>query len=202
MIKAILFDFDGVLSQDRFYEEMLLPHHQELYNWMQKNIFGNEDLFRQWMRNELKTDDVHKIIASNTNYKESFLDEVLSENLKSIRLDKEMLNLANNLKRKHHKKVALITNNVDVFSSVIAKNLKLNDIFDVVINSADYGCLKTEEGGRLFDEALSFLSEKIENCLLIDDSFKNINFFKQKGGHGFLYNNNFKELTNFLKQAS
>ncbi len=145
MIKAVIFDFDGVLCHDRFYEEMLLPQYQELYNWIQDNIFGNNNLFYQWMRNEVNTNDINKIIAKGTGHKEEFLKDVLLKSLEAIRLDEKMFNLAKELKKLHGKKIAIITDNMDVFSSVITKQHKLNEIFDPVINSADYGCLKFEK---------------------------------------------------------
>ncbi|MFH0739963.1 MAG: HAD family hydrolase [bacterium] len=199
MIKAIIFDFDGVLCHDRFYEEMLVPKHQELYDWLQENIFSNEDLFCQWMRNEVNTSDINKIIAKGTGYREKFLSIVLLESLQAIRLEEKMFGLAKSLKEVYNKKIALVTDNMDVFSEVIAKKHKLSEIFDVVVNSADHGCLKAEQNGRLFEEALKVLDEEIGECLFIDNSPRNVEAFKQKGGQGFLYNNNFEELNNFLK---
>ncbi len=199
MIKVVIFDFDGVLCHDRFYEEMLLPQHQGLYNWIQDNIFGDSDLFYQWMRNEISSEGINKIIAEGTGHKEEFLNDVLQKSLQGIRLDEKMFSLAKNLKEFCGKKIAIITDNMDVFSTVVVKQHKLNEIFDSVINSADYGCLKAEQNGKLFDVALEILKEGIGDCLFIDNSPRNVEDFKQKNGQGFLYNNNFEELNNFLK---
>ena len=199
MIKAVLFDFDGVLCHDRFYEEMLLPQHQELYSWIQGNIFGNTDLFYQWMRNEVNTNDVNKFIAEGTGHKEDFLNDMLLKSLQGIRLDEKMLKLAKELKNLYGKKIAIITDNMDVFSTVIVKKHKLNEVFDVIINSANYGCLKIEQSGKLFDEALETLNEKVEDSFFVDNTIEKVEFFKQKGGQGFLYKDNFEELNNFLK---
>ncbi|MEK7103791.1 MAG: HAD family hydrolase [Patescibacteria group bacterium] len=199
MIKAVIFDFDGVFCHDRFYEEMLLPQHQELYSWIQDNIFGNNDLFYQWMRNEINTGDINKIIAKGTGHKEEFLNDVLLKSLQGIRLDEKMFGLAKELKKFHNKKIAIITDNMDVFSTVVVKQHKLNEIFDSVINSADHGCLKAEQNGKLFEVALEILNEKIENCLFVDDSLRKVEAFKEKGGQGFLYSNNFEELSELLK---
>lgn len=198
MIKAVIFDFDGVLCHEKFYKEMLLPKHQGLYDWIQGNIFGNETLFRQWMRNEVGTGDINKLIAKSTGYKEEFLEDLLLKNIQEMRLNEEVFNLAKSLKELYSKKIAVVTDNVDIFSTIIIKQHKLNAIFDAVINSADYGCLKTEQNGKLFNKALKILDEEIENCLFIDDAPRKVEVFKEKGGQAYLYKN-FEELNNFLK---
>jgi len=188
MIKAVIFDFDGVLCHDRFYEEMLLPQYQELYNWIQDNIFGNNNLFYQWMRNEVNTNDINKIIAKGTGHKEEFLKDVLLKSLEAIRLDEKMFNLAKELKKLHGKKIAIITDNMDVFNSITIEKHNLNKTFPVIINSCDYGILKCEENGRLFDIAMDKLRhDDYKNALLIDDSEKTREIFKKKGGNTFAY---------------
>ena len=199
MIEVVLFDFDGVLCHDRFYKEILLPQHQELFEWIQNNIFNNKNLFHQWMRGNINTKSINKIIAEGTGHKEDFLNDMLLKSLEKIRLDEKMFNFAKSLKEVYGKKIGIITDNMDVFSTVIVKKHKLDEVFDVIINSADYGCLKIEQNGKLFDKALSALNEKIGDCLFIDNSTQKVDFFKQKGGQGFLYNNNFEELSNLLK---
>ena len=105
MIEVVLFDFDGVLCYDRFYQEMLLPQHQELFDWIQNNIFSNKDLFHQWMRGKVSTKDINKIISESTNQTEEFLNEVLMKSLQKIRLDGKMLNFAKGLRKNFGKKI-------------------------------------------------------------------------------------------------
>jgi len=198
MIKAVIFDFYGVLSHDKFYGEAFAQKHQELYKWIQNNIFADEEILYKWMRNEINSDNINKIIAQGTGHQENFLCEVLNESLRNIKLDDKMLGLAKKLKTEHGKKIGLVTDNMDGFSSLVARQHDLHGLFDTVVNSADHGYLKAEREGELFDKALDILNEEIESCVFIDDSLENVEMFKRKGGQGFLYVNNFEELNNFL----
>lgn len=195
--RAILFDFDGVLCRDRFYEKALLPNHAVVYDWLQTHIFSNKELVRQWMRGEVTSDTINKLIAKNIGIDFINLVALYNQSIKMMRLDEEVMNLAAKLKLAG-KKIAIVTDNMDVFSQITVSNHKLNALFDVVINSADHGLLKKDDSGALFDIALAALGEKIEKSLMIDDSDTTIDLYRQKGGQGFVYKN-FEELKLFLQ---
>lgn len=113
-----------------------------------------------------------------------------------MKLDKEIKDLAESLKLSG-KKIGIVTDNMDIFTQITIPNHQLETLFDIVINSADYGMLKKEDNGKLFDIALAALGENIENSLMIDDSESTIELYKQKGGHGFVYRD-VAELKSFL----
>lgn len=198
--QAILFDFDGVLCKGRFYEKTLLPGYPEIYNWIQINIFSNRELIQDWMRNRVNSADINEVIARNTGIEYEFLNQMYEESIRRMELEKEVRNLAELIKISG-KKIGIVTDNMDVFSRITTPNHQLDKLFDVIINSADYGVLKKEDGGRLFDIALTVLGEEIENSLMIDDSEATIELYKQKGGSGFIYKSP-AELKSFLQIAS
>ena len=67
LYRAVIFDFDGVLSKDRFYKKVLLPHRPNIYTWIQNNIFkNNKELVRRWMRGEVNSSYINNIISENT----------------------------------------------------------------------------------------------------------------------------------------
>ena len=195
--QAILFDFDGVLCKDRFYETSLLPKYSAVYDWIQKNIFGNKELVRTWMRNQVGSSEINNIIAKNTGMQYDVLNELFKESIYTMVLDDTMLDLAGQLKLSG-KKLGVVTDNMDIFTEITVPHHRLNDVFDVVINSADYGMLKNENNGQLFDVALAALGQKIEDSLVIDNSASPVDLFIKKGGHGFLYKD-FAELKTFLQ---
>ncbi len=197
--QAVLFDFDGVLCKGRLYKKTLLPNYPEIYDWIQMNIFGNnKEIFHDWMRNRITSAEINELIAKNTGIECNFLNELYEESGHQIELEKEVRDLAESLKLSG-KKIGIVTNNMDIFSKIIVPSHQLNTLFDVIVNSADYGLLKKDENGRLFDIALTVLGEKIENSLMIDDSESTIELYRQKGGQGFVYKD-FAELKSFLQK--
>ena len=195
--QIVLFDFDGVLCKGRFYEKTLLPNHSEIYDWIQRNIFGNKEMVRNWMRNRVNSTEINELIAKNTGIECKFLNELYEESIRRMELEKEVKDLAESLKLSG-KKIGIVTDNMDVFTKITIPNHQLDALFSIIINSADYGLLKKDENGRLFDIALTVLGEKIESSLMIDNSESTIELYKQKGGYGFIYKNP-AELKSFLR---
>lgn len=197
--QTVLFDFDGVLCKGRFYEKTLLPDYPEIYDWIQINVFGKQDLVRDWMRNRITSADINELIAKNIGIEKQFLNQMYEESICRMELEKEVRSVAESLNLSG-KKIGIVTDNMDIFTKITIPNHRLDKLFGVVVNSADYGMLKKEEGGKLFDIALTALGEGIENSLMIDDSEATIELYKQKGGSGFIYKSP-AELKSFLQIA-
>ena len=195
--KTILFDFDGVLSNGRFYKEFLLPEYSEAYDWIQKNIFGNKDLVKSWMRNEINSKDVNKMISKNTGLEYELLNNLYRQSIYRMELSDDVMETAMSLRSKGVK-IGIVTDNMDIFTEIIVPNHKLNYLFDVVVNSADYGILKNDVDGKLFDIALNLLGQELKDCLMIDDSESTVELLNNKGSRGFLYKN-IAELKSFLQ---
>ncbi len=186
--RAVLFDFDGVLSKGRFYEKTLLPHYRETYAWIQSNIFDNKELIHKWMRNEINSMDINEIIAKKTGIGYQILNDLYRESVRMMELERETESVARLLKQSG-KKIGIVTDNMDIFTEITVPNHHLDTLFDVVINSADHGMLKQDKNGALFNIALAALGEKIEDSLMIDDSESTISLYRKKGGNGLVYKN-------------
>ena len=184
--KSVLFDFDGVLCNGKFYEKTLQPDYQAVYDWIQSDIFGDKELVHKWMRNQITSPEINKLISERTFIEYGILEDLFECSVRQMELDNDVLDLVKALKLSG-KKVGIVTDNMDVFTQITIQNHQLDKLFDVVINSADHGLLKKDDHGKLFDMALSLLDESIENSLMIDDSATTVDLFKQKGGQGFVY---------------
>ncbi len=188
--KTVLFDFDGVLSKDRFYvnsqESRLLTEHPETWTFIQSHIFGSSDIPDRWMRNELTMDQVNRYISQQTGINFDRLSEIFRDSVKVMQIHQQLIKLANQLKQRGIS-IAIVTNNMDVFNEMTVP--RLNDTFPVIINSADYGILKQDREGELFDIALERLGNggDYSNTLLIDDSQSVKATFDAKNGTTYPY---------------
>lgn len=183
---TILFDFDGVLSRERFYDNGFSSEFPEVYNWIQENIFTDKDLLKNWMRGETSSKEINRGIARKTGMDFNVLHPLFEKSVYDIKLDRKLVDKAKELKEKD-KKTAIVTDNMDVFSEITIKNHKLDEIFDAIVNSSDKKMLKKDKNGKLFDIALDLLNSKIQESVLIDDSEGNVELFISKGGDGIVY---------------
>lgn len=181
--KAIFFDFDGVLCFDRFYESTCREKYPQVIRFVNEIIFGGEQKYAdRWMRGEFSYHDINKMMAENVGLDIDMLDSLLVQSVKDMKLDKRMMEFVNKV-RKTTVPIALVTNNMDTFGEIILPEKRLNDVFPVIVSSYDYGCMKHDDNGRLFDLALAKLSlDTFEDVLLIDDSKKACDMFESKGG--------------------
>lgn len=184
---AILFDFDGVLCHDRFYGN--LEHdYPDVYTFIQNNIFvSGGEMIHQRMRWEIDMHQINTFISEWTWIDFTILSNLFVAGIRNMKLDQDLLALAEQFKVQW-KKIAIVTNNMDVFSEVTVKQNKLDTLFDTIINSSDHWLLKHDENGKLFTLALERLwIDKASNTLLIDDSEKARKAFEQVGWHTFAY---------------
>ncbi len=188
-IKTVFFDFDGVLSKDYFYAN-LESVYPEVHQFIQKRVFGaGVGMVDEWMRGQLTSDQVNKFISTNTSIDFDELSKLFIESVRAMRLETGLISLAKKLKTNLFQ-TALVTNNMDVFNTVTVGHHKLDKVFPVIVNSFDYGVMKHEASGKLFDIAMAELGESdYRNALLIDDSAKARDMFEQKGGLTFAYEN-------------
>ncbi|MEI8008057.1 MAG: hypothetical protein WCI00_01015 [bacterium] len=66
LYQTIFFDFDGVLSKDRFFTT-LSETYPEVYAFIQTHIFSkHSEIPNKWMKNEMTMYDVNKYVSEQT----------------------------------------------------------------------------------------------------------------------------------------
>lgn len=184
---AVFFDFDGVLCTDRFYAN-LEPDFPLALQFINETIFCGENSYAdRWMRGEFSYHEINRLISKTTGVPFYRLTETFIASVRQMRVNPTLIQLAISLKQRSIK-IAIVTNNMDIFNEITIPEKGLADIFPVIVNSFDYKRMKHDDNGKLFDIALERrgLDSYKETCL-VDDSPLICSLFKAKGGDSYQY---------------
>ena len=144
MIKLLLVDFDGVMSQSKFYDSYPQEYKKEFQTLFKQLFMSPESgLLDSWMRGSIKYEDLHKKIASSHTIASVF-DDALRSSVKAMQLNLEMLETIRRV-HEHGTRVALFTNNMDIFDDFTVKHFNLTNYFDAIYSSSQHGKLKFED---------------------------------------------------------
>ena len=185
--RAVFFDFDGVLCTDRFYTN-LEPDFPSAIRFIDETIFNGADNYAdRWMRGEYTYHEINRLIAEVTGVPFEKLTRLFIESVRRMRVSSTLTQFALYLIQKGIK-IALVTNNMDIFNEVTIPEKKLAEIFPVIVNSFDYKRMKHDDNGKLFDIALEKVGlDSYQGICLIDDYLSNCALFSAKGGYAYRY---------------
>jgi len=169
MLKGIFFDFDGVITLEKqgtpptiayIAEATGLPADavEKAYRRHNRALLMGEvnhpDMWQQFCE-ELETDIDYEILTG------AFLN---------ITLDQAVIGYIRELKEKYL--IGMITDNKVDRIETILKEKGLEELFDVVVISAQVHSGKTEE--KIFEEALKRSNLKPQECVFIDNTAQNL----------------------------
>lgn len=164
MIKAVIFDYFGVISSD------------EYWNLVKADKNLNSDFFdiaNKVNLGKLSWRDFIKTIAERTGT--TFEDVKLM--CEEERINPQVVELIHELKTKY--KIGLITNAHHEFLKPILTETGLNRIFDSIVISSLVGYTKPDP--QIFNHALSELDLKPDEAIFIDDKDRNTTAAKDLG---------------------
>jgi putative hydrolase of the HAD superfamily len=177
MIKAILFDFDGVLTTDPTGTISIM-------NYIKENTTIDcckfEKCYRAHNWNLLYGVSTHESIWSEVCvcYGRKIDVSILHQSFKATPLDELMFALLKELKLNGYK-IGLVTDNKSDRVNMILDQLNLRELFDSVVISADVGSGKKES--KIFDTILGDLSLCYNECVFIDNNENNLVIPKERG---------------------
>lgn len=186
--ETVLFDFQGVLCHDQFYVG-LEAHSRKAHEFVRHQVFGQDStIAARWTRGEISSADVNRLISERTGVDYDLLSRLFMESVTQMRVDARLIDLALTL-RQGGVAVGLVTGNMDVFSQITVRRLGLDRVFPAIVNSSDFGCLKSEVDGRLFEIALTLLGREgdFAHALLVDDDAQARATFSSRGGEVYPY---------------
>lgn len=181
--KVIFLDWNGTLSDSFFWEHMRTSNEKEiknLYNIWDQALFNKpKEYIQNWMRGSVTTEEVLKDVARQT---KTQYDLVLKEFIKGCKsmhfISEEIPLIIRNLQKKGYY-VVIATNNMDCFTRWTVPHMKLDELFDDILNSFYLKGLKHEvfNGASVFfKDFFAKYNISPRNCVFFDDSI-------DKGGY-------------------
>ncbi len=183
MIRAIFFDFGGVIMRTEFQAprqhlaERLNMEYEDLVRLVfdsetsRKASIGAATVDQHWAA-------VMKRLHRPATEAKAIRDEFFGGDV----LDRNLINLMRGLRGKY--KIGLISNAWNDLRDFIAKE-KFDDVFDAMIISAEVNVVKPEE--RIFQIALDQLKVKAKEAMFVDDFLQNIEGCEKVGMKGLLF---------------
>lgn len=194
-MKAILFDFDGVLTVDKYGSDSILRYLAE-NTPVPFDTLKNEyyKINRGLLNGDYTHKDVWEDYCKNIGFNIDF--QILIDSFINTPLDWDMISLVRELKTKY--KIGMITDNkVDRIAEILSYH-KLNNLFDTVTISAECKCGKNDR--KIFDITLESLGVKSGDCIFIDNSQKNLIVPNEIGMHTILFDDENRDIELFKNQ--
>jgi FMN phosphatase YigB (HAD superfamily) len=184
--KCIVFDYANTLSSDLFFQAC----HTGYPAWrtlFEKHVFSDPRNLTDWCKGMLTRNDIARLISRHSGMPLATVLTEMNNSCKNLHFNPAVRQFAE-AQRIVGRKTALVTINIDVFSDFIVPFYQLDGLFDVIVNSSDYG---TDDKLVLWQIAFEQLGDGItyENSLLIDDSLKWTTAFENRGGNAYLFRN-------------
>lgn len=182
MIKAILFDFDGVLTFDAGGSIQTCEYIAEKTGIDLSLLYHSHKKFMNDLNLGIKTykdiwDEFCTLVGEDIDF------SILQDSFKAARLDAKMIGIAEKLKEKY--KIGMITDNkIDRIEAVLSSS-DLKNLFDIVVISAEVGSKKSDD--RIFEVALDKLDLKAEECVFIDNNDYNLTVPSKMGMKTILF---------------
>lgn len=184
LIKAVIFDMDGVLIQEycyagKLFEKMFGIPNERFFEILKKNRFlvrGREDgpLFNSF-KDLLKEYNVE-------------MDEKRFWDLwlKNFKVNQDVVDFALSLK-KSGKKLGILSDNIFERTEYIRKSFSWIKKFDYVLFSSDVSLTKSDT--KFFEILVEKFDLKPEEMIFIDDDEENIKIAKKVGLNGIKFEN-------------
>ncbi len=197
MIKAILFDFDGVLTLDK-------TGSQSIINYLSaktgipfdtlKAAYApfNKDLLYNGLKHKEMWQAFCERVGADIDY------TFLIESFRNTPIDKDMIALAKRLKTRCA--IGMITDNKCDRIEEIVGHHGWSDLFDVISVSAAFRSGKTEE--RIFTQTLFALNIRPEESVFIDNTAKNLIVPEQLGMHTMLFDDANRDIVQFSERLN
>jgi len=178
MIKALIFDFAGVIGTDGYWV------------WLKEKVpdLENKRSYFQNLSEEIDQGNITNqqfitAVAKGSNIPAEIVWEGV---FKKIIINLELLDLINQLKKKY--KIGLLTNYNYVWMKKLFSIYKLEKYFDSIVISSVHKVIKPDR--KIYQISLDLLKIKPDEAIFFDDRQKNIDGGENAGIKSFLFTTN------------
>ncbi len=195
MVKAIFFDFDGVLTMDKTGSQSILHYLSAKTDVPFDTLKAayapfNKDLLSGGLKHEDMWQEFCDRIGTEIDY------TLLTDSFRNTPIDEGMIALAKQLKACYA--IGMITDNKCDRIDEIVRYHGWDKLFDVISVSAAFGAGKTDE--RIFTETLSALNVRPEESVFIDNTERNLIVPEKLGMHTILFDDANRDMQRFTEQ--
>lgn len=176
MIKAVVFDFGGVVANEGFQE------------WIAKNIGSYKEIESDIAELEKKVNKGDLLASA---YDEELAKRsgktpanVQREVLSGYMMRTDMIDIVLLLK-KNNIKSAILSNFPKAWFDVLRNNFQLDAIFNPILISSEMHLIKPDK--EIFEKMLAVISVKPEDVIFVDDKESNVIAADKVGIHGILF---------------
>jgi FMN phosphatase YigB (HAD superfamily) len=191
--KVIFIDWFNTLSTSLYWDHWKENGLHDKFAIVQSEIFNNNDDYIKWMKGKHVSEDIIKKVRHKVGISSKQMLQDLEFSSKTLKYIKNDIPRKIFLLKKFGYKVVLATDNMDAFSRWTVPALKLDELFDDILNSYHLGVLKNETAKNkslFFDDYLKKNKIKKGQSILVDDSLDSkvvekhgIDFFHIKKGN-------------------
>ena len=182
-INTVVFDFSGTLCSQRYF----IPLGQPALDAIADLVFGagSATWAEPWMRGDLNSRDIARYLAAHLPFSEQEILAALRGGCANMAFNPDVVDFAAE-QRRLGRKTALVTANMDIFTDVVVPAHDLDAMFDIVLNTADFGVL---DKGVLWRHAFDTFGPGYGygSALLIEDSADAVADFRSRGGAAYQY---------------
>lgn len=187
-----MFDFDGVLTVDKYGSDSILRYLAENTN-VPMDVLKREyyKINKGLLYGEYTHEDVWEDFCGGIGVEIGY--RVLVDAFRATPIDMGMIAIVRELKMRY--KIGMITDNkIDRMETILA-HFDLNGLFDTVVVSAECKCGKSDR--RIFEIALQKIGERPEECVFVDNSENNLIVPAQMGIKTILFDDEKRDLDEF-----
>lgn len=195
-IKAVLFDFDGVLTTDASGSLQICKYIAKTAG-IDFSMFSKayREYNERLLRGQITHNDIWRELCQTVGMVMDI--GILHESFINAHVDNEMIELVRNLKKKGYV-LGIVTDNKKDRIDAIANHFKWLDLFDTVVVSADVGSCKTDE--QIFVCAVRKLAVTAEACIFIDNMEANLVIPRSLGMTAIHYDHEKRNLRGLIEK--